>query len=102
MRLLNREPWEIIVGFALLGLVIAAAAYAYAAFYNYGKPTNAFDIAMMFVSVILCPPQLIFAMCLDCEVIGWDGFTMYSIIGVLNAALYAIIGKIVSYSRKSD
>jgi hypothetical protein len=102
VRLLNREPWQIIVGFALLGLVMAAAAYAYAAFYNYDKPTNAFDIVMMFVSVILCPPQLLFVLCIDCEVTGWNGFTLYSIVGALNMALYAIIGKIVSYSRKPD
>jgi hypothetical protein len=32
-------------------------------------------------------------MCIDCEVIGWDGFIMYSIVAVLNAALYALVGK---------
>ena len=80
--------------------VLAPATYAYAAFYNYGKPTNAFDVAMMFGSAILCPPQLVFVMCIDCEVIGWNGFIMYAIIGVLNAALYAIIGYVVSNFRK--
>jgi hypothetical protein len=101
LRLSDREPWEIILGFALLGLAIAAASYLYAAFYDYSKPTNALDIAVGFVSMILCPPQLIFVMCIDCEVIGWDGFIMYSIIAVLNAALYALVGKVVTYSRKS-
>jgi hypothetical protein len=101
VRLLNREPWQIIIGFALLGLAMAASCYAYAAFYDYTKPTNGFDIVVGFVSMILCPPQLIFVMCIDCEVIGWGGFTMYSIIGVLNMALYALIGRIVSYFRKS-
>jgi hypothetical protein len=98
VRLLNREPWEIIVGFALLGLATAAASYAYAVFHDSSKPLSVLDV----VSVIVCPPQFIFAMCIDCEVTGWDGFTTYSIIGALNMALYAVIGKIVSYSRKSD
>ena len=79
---------------------MAGACYAYAAFYDYSKATNGFDILAGFVSMILCPPQLIFVMCLDCEVTGWDGFTMYSIIAALNMALYALVGKIVSYSRK--
>jgi hypothetical protein len=88
---LKREPWQVIVGFALLGLAIAGAWYAYAAFHDYTKPLNGFDSALILVSAILCPPQLLFAFCIDCEVGGWDGFIMYSIIGVLNAALYAII-----------
>jgi phage tail sheath gpL-like len=98
VRLLNREPWEIIVGFALLGLATAAASYGYAVFRDPAKPLILLDIA----SIILCPAQFIFAMCIDCEATGWDGFTTYSIIGAANMALYAVIGKIVSYSRKSD
>jgi hypothetical protein len=96
MRFSDREPWEIIVGFALLGLTMAGASYAYASLYDYSKPTNGFGIEVWLVSMILCPPQLIFAMCIDCEVTGWDGFTMYSIIGALNAALYAGVGCIVA------
>jgi hypothetical protein len=84
-----------ILGFALLGLAIAGVCYLYAVFYDYAKPTNGFDVALVVISVILCPPQLLFGFCIDCEVIGWDGFIMYSIIGVLNTALYAMIGYIV-------
>jgi len=67
----------------------------YAAFYDYSKPTNGFDVVVVAVSMILCPPQFLFFFCIDCEAIGWGGFIMYSIIGVLNAALYAIIGYVV-------
>lgn len=98
-----RKPWKTIVAFALLGLAIAAVSYAHAAFFDYTKPMNVFDFARIFVSVILCPPQLLFAACIDCEVIGWDGFIMYSIIGGLNAALYAAIGAcVVGLRKKSD
>jgi hypothetical protein len=83
-----------VLGFAFLGLAIAGACYLYAAFYDYSKPTNGFDVAVVAISVILCPPQLLFGFCIDCEVIGRGGFIMYSIIGVLNAALYAMIGYI--------
>jgi hypothetical protein len=89
-----------ILGFAALGLLISGACYLYAAFYDYTKPTNWFDVTVIGVSVILCPPQLLFGFCLDCEVIGWAGFIMYSIIGILNAALYSLIGFIVVTIRR--
>ena len=89
------------VGFALLGLAIAGACYAYAAFYDYTKPMHGLDFAVMAISMILCPPQLLFAFCIDCEVIGWGGFIMYSIVGVLNAALYSVIGALVVGLRKA-
>jgi hypothetical protein len=88
-----------VLGFAFLGLAIAGACYLYAAFYDYSKPTNGFDVALVAISVILCPPQLLFGFCIDCEVIGWGGFVMYSIIGVLNMALYTMIGYIVVAAR---
>jgi len=94
------KPWKIIVGFALLGLAIAGASYGYAAFYDYAKPMNGRDAAAMLVSLILCPPQLIFAFCIDCEVIGWDGLIQYAIIGFFNAALYALIGTIFVALRR--
>jgi hypothetical protein len=96
------KPWKTIVGFALLGLALAGASYAYAAFYNYDKPTNGTDFALMTISMILCPPQLLFALCIDCEVIGWGGFALYLIVGALNAALYAAIGGVVVGLRKQS
>jgi hypothetical protein len=94
------ESWQIIVGFALIGLVAAGASYAYAAFSNYSKPMNVFDFALITVCVILCPTQLVFVMCIDCEVIGWDGFILYSIIGALNVALYGLVGSAVAHLRQ--
>jgi hypothetical protein len=92
---LMRKPWKIIVGFALIGLAIAGACYAFAVFHDYTKPMNGLESTAVTVSLILCPPQLLFTFCIDCEAIGWDGFIMYSIIGVLNAALYSVIGALV-------
>jgi hypothetical protein len=90
-----RKPWKTIVALALLGLSIAAVSYAYAAFHDYSKPMNGLHFALLATSVVLCPPQLLFAFCIDCEVIGWGGFIMYSIIAVLNVAIYAAVGMIV-------
>jgi hypothetical protein len=61
---------------------------------------NGRDATAMLVSLILCPPQLLFAFCIDCEVIGWDGLVQYAIVGFFNAALYAVVGAIfVSLKR---
>lgn len=94
------KPWKIITTFALLGLLVAAASYAYAAFYDYSKPMNGLKFALWATSVILCPPQLLYAFCIDCEVIGTNGLFMYSVVGVLNAALYAAIGAIFVRLRR--
>jgi len=95
-----RRGWKTTIGFALLGLATAAICYAWAAFYDYAEPVNGLRLAVFIISIILCPPQLLFAGCVDCEVIGRGGFIMYSIIGVLNAALYAAVGSVVVHLRK--
>ena len=98
-----RKPWRTIACFALLGVAIAGASYAYAALFDPNKPMTGFHFVLTLVSVILCPPQLLFATCIDCEVTGWDGFIMYSIIGALNAGLYATIGvAVVGLQKKPD
>jgi len=87
----KRQPWQIVVGFALVGLAVAGVCYAYAALHDYNKPMSGFDLALLIVSIVLCPSQLLFALCIDCEAIGLNGLIMYSIIGALNAGLYALI-----------
>src|ERR1700746_3002623 len=62
---------KIVFGFALLGLAVAGVCYAFAAFHDYSKPWTGLDSALTLLSVIVCPPQLIFPFCMDCEVIGW-------------------------------
>jgi hypothetical protein len=96
------KPWKTIGGFALLGLVIAGACYAYGALADYTKPMTWPEAGLILVAIILCPPQLLFAPCFDCEVIGWGGFIMYSTIGVLNAGLYAAIGAVIASRRKKS
>lgn len=95
------KGWKFITGFALLGLPMAALSYAYAAFYDYTKPMNGLSLALSVLSVILCPAQLFFAFCIDCEVIGRGGFIMYSIIAVLNMPIYAVFGALVVGLRKA-
>jgi len=93
---------RIVFSFALLGLAITGVCYAFAALHDYAKPWTGFDSALMLLSVILCPPQLIFAFCIDCEVIGWNGFIQYAIFGFFNTALYAVVGAVVASLRKKS
>ena len=94
------RPWKIITTFSLFGLAVAGASYAYAVFDDYTKPMNGFRFVLWTISMILCPPQFLFVLCIDCEVIGTGGAIMYSIVGVLNAALYAVIGAIFLRLRR--
>ncbi len=91
---------RLIVGYAFLGLIIAAAYYMDAVIRDYSKPMGAMATILWILSLVVCPPSLLFAWCLDCEVIGWTGVVIYSIIGVLNAALYAAVGAAVTAWRK--
>lgn len=95
-----RKPSRIITTFALLGLAVAGASYAGAVFDDYTKPMNGLRFVLWTVSMVLCPAQFLFAGCIDCEVIGTGALIMYSIIGVLNAVLYAAVGAIFLRLRR--
>ena len=96
------EPWQVIAVFAATGLAVAGACYAWAALYNYAKPMSLREGILVLLSVLLCPTQLLFMFCIDCEVTGWDGFIMYAIIGTLNAGLYALLGLVVVSLRRPN
>lgn len=98
-----RNRWKTIASFAGFGLAIAAVLYIQAFFHDYTKPMNSRDLTFGIASFVLCPPSLLFVLCIDCEVGGSGGLAMYSIIGLLNAALYAVIGMLfVALRNKSN
>jgi hypothetical protein len=96
-----RRPLKI-VGFALGGVLIAAAIYAYSRFHDYTKPPNAFDTALGIVSFLLCPPSLLSILCIDCEVGTQAGLELFSFIALLNGGFYAALGVIVLRYRKHN
>ena len=80
---------------------MAVAYYAYASSAHYTDPMSKLDTTLNALSLVLCPAQLVFGFfCIDCEATGYAGLIMYSIVGVLNASLYALIGFIVVTLRK--
>jgi hypothetical protein len=98
----DAKSWKIVFGFALLGLAVTGVCYVFAALHDYSKPWTGLDSALTLLSFIVCPPQLIFALCIDCEVVGWNGFIQYAIIGLFNTALYAAIGAVFVRWRKTS
>ena len=94
------KPTKTVLGFALLGLAITGLCYWHAAVHDYTKPTSWFEDVVLLLSLILCPGQLFFAFCIDCEAVGWDGFIMYSIIGAFNAVIYMLVGFLIVGLRR--
>ena len=91
------QPKKAIVISASLGLIATVVSYLYADLYDYTVPMNGIHLTIAWILLVLCPPQFLFVMCIDCEVIGWGGVILYSIVGALNAALYALIA-FIGYS----
>jgi hypothetical protein len=97
------KRWKTIASFAGFGLIIAVLLYVQALFHDFNKPMNPRDLTFGIASFFFCPPSLLYVMCIDCEVGGSSGLVMYSIIGILNAALYGAIGMVfVSLRKKSN
>jgi hypothetical protein len=86
--------------FAAIGFAIAGVFYSWWTFHDFTKPMSTADGAMAAANLVLCPPTLIFAACIDCEYGTADGLVTHLIVvELLNAALYAIIG--AAFYRKS-
>jgi hypothetical protein len=97
------KSWKSIIGFALLGLVVAGACYAYVAFYDYSKPMNRFDFAFVndcFDDSLSTTAPFRLLHRLRSNRVGW--FHDVSIVGALNAVLYAVIGALVVGLRKKQ
>jgi len=89
-----------ILKWGLCGFLVATALYLYSSVFDYTKPLTTFDAVVGLASFIVCPPQLLFVLCIDCEVGGISGAVMYSLIALMNAALYSAIGVLVLRLRK--
>jgi hypothetical protein len=97
------ESRKIVFGFAVLGLAVAGICYAFSSLHDYSRPMTGFESTLILLSIVVCPPQLILAFCMGCEVIGWSGLFQYAVVGFFNTALYAGVGALVaSFLKKSE
>jgi hypothetical protein len=97
-----RKDWKIIFGFVVLGFAVTTFVVAYQVLTNSYPPS---DLSMpVFVAfIILCPPSLLTVPFIDAEV-GTGGFYfIWFFVGLINAALYAVVGaQILFLLKKSD
>jgi hypothetical protein len=96
-----REWWKTIGAFAVLGFAITACFYVLYTCHDYTIPLGPLGLVLYAANVILCPPILLFMWCIDCEYGTPAGLEVNLIIvGLLNAALYAMVGIAVARRRK--
>lgn len=93
-----RKPWQIIVGLAVLGFAVTACFYLIGTYHDGTKPFTPLDAVLGLANIILCPPAVLFAWCIDCEYGTPAGLvTNLLIVGLLNTALYAAIGFVIAF-----
>ena len=84
--------------FAMLGLSITALFVVYQML---TEPGVSRDHVVMIGFVILCPPSLLSVPFVDIEVGTRAFYIMWTLIGILNAALYATIAALITRRKKS-
>lgn len=91
------------VGLAVVGLAITVVLFVYGEFRDYSRPPNRLDDVFVILGVIFCPPSLLQLLCIDCEAGTSAGVFMWSVIGLINVALYVGIGLVIERFRgRSD
>ena len=98
MRTASKSPWF----FALCGIVIAAAIYTHYVSYDFTKPASTVDVTIGIAEIVFCPPSLLSALCIDCEVGTSAGLQIWSIIALLNGGLYWIFAAFLKRRRTAS
>jgi len=81
---------RIIVRSAVLGFSVTAAFVVYQLVTDVQSPISR-NPAFMLLFVVLCPPSLLSLASNKTEVGSGDFYTLWAVIGVLNAALYGSV-----------
>ncbi|MGB2899061.1 MAG: hypothetical protein WBB89_07340 [Candidatus Acidiferrum sp.] len=85
------KDWRTILRFAVMGLVITAVFVAYQVLTDSSPPPPP-NISLILMFMVLCPPSFLTIPLIDVE-IGSEGFyPLWSIVALMNAVLYAVIG----------
>ena len=94
-----RKPNTLIGWLGLCGFLMGAALYVYSSLYDYAKPITTAEAFVGLLALIFCPPTLLFVLCIDCEIGGVSGIVTFLLIALTNAALYSMIGVLISRVR---
>jgi formate/nitrite transporter FocA (FNT family) len=82
-----RKDWKLILWFAVAGLAVTAGIVAYLVVTN-TYPSSDPKISVLLLAVIFCPPCLLSIPIIDAETGTTAFYFIFSVIGLMNAALY--------------
>jgi len=93
---------RVIVRSAVLGVTITAVFVTYQLITDPQSPISRSPVFML-LFVVLCPPSLISLAFNSAEVGSGDFYTLWAVIGVLNAALYGSVrALLLRRSKKAE
>jgi len=97
------EDWRGNLRYGFLGLAVTSFFVAYQVVTDsYPSPPAPLTDYLVVLFFVVCPPSLLSIPIIDAE-IGTSGFYfVWSIIGLLNAALYAAIAAMIASRRKKS
>lgn len=89
---------RIVLGLAALGMAVTLIIAAYLAFtVSTTSPPQPMSDRLFMTFIVLCPPSLLSTNIIDAEPGSGAFYTLWLVIGLINAALYAGIGAGVGY-----
>jgi hypothetical protein len=85
------KDWRTILGFAAVGFGVTAVFVAYQVLTDASPPPPP-NMPVLTMFIILCPSSLLTIPLIDIE-IGSEGFyPLWTVVALINTALYAVIG----------
>lgn len=90
------KSWKLIAGFAAVGILVAALIFLYL------NLPGEFDATLYNAFAVLCPPSLLCIPFRDAMKGKVSLYALWSLIGLIDSALYAVIGVAVVGLRKKS
>ena len=88
------KDWKLIIASAVCGLLVSAAIYVYLSL------SGEFDAYIYTTFLVLCPPSLLCIPFSEAMKVKGVFYAVWSLIGVSNSGLYAVVGAAVVGLRK--
>jgi hypothetical protein len=83
------------VAMVAVGFVVTVVLYASIAFTRTSDPPSRLEIGLGVISLVLCPPSVLYTPMFDIDPYSIPGATIWLAIGLINSGLYASLGWLV-------
>jgi hypothetical protein len=87
-----------VLRFALVGFAVAVAIVLYSVLTD-SSPSPHPNLPLEVAMALFCPPSLLGAVCIDCEIGTGAFYVIWFFIGLINAVLYGVVGSVICYRR---